>query len=447
MIYGLKTWWFGAIGTKFLFLSVHPVSLIGGFLIAAIVAMLAIRWALRQTRGISTRELLAGTSEPSLDALQKQQRGRRSGMTAAVSWGLAVLLLGATLAGLIPQSEAFSGFNWRVVTFFVVGVAALVGSLASLAWWLDADRAAAVRGHGVTGMIRLGLRNAARHRGRSVLTASLIASATFVIVAVAAGRRNPAVEQPVNASGNGGFTLVAETSTPILYDLNTTEGRAQAGMDIADGSENQLVESMRVMPFRVKPGENASCLNLYQTQLPTILGVPEDVIRAMSEQGRFKFADTPSDDPWELLNIEHPDHRIPVLGDMNTLMYSLHKGIGGLVHVPPGDNPGGALQIEGMFDGSVFQGVLLMSEVNFFKLFPDQTGFQYFLIECDPAQAGDLSTLLETQLSDAGFDAERVSDRLADFLAVQNTYLSTFQTLGGLGLLLGTLGLATVMLR
>src|SRR5690606_41386733 len=40
-----------------------------------------------------------------------------------------------------------------------------------------------------------------------------------------------------------------------------------------------------------------------------------------------------------------------------------------------------------------------------------------------------------------------VAERLADFLAVQNTYLSTFQTLGGLGLLLGTLGLGTVMLR
>ena len=40
-----------------------------------------------------------------------------------------------------------------------------------------------------------------------------------------------------------------------------------------------------------------------------------------------------------------------------------------------------------------------------------------------------------------------MADRLAGFLAVQNTYLSTFQALGGLGLLLGTLGLATVMLR
>ena len=32
-------------------------------------------------------------------------------------------------------------------------------------------------------------------------------------------------------------------------------------------------------------------------------------------------------------------------------------------------------------------------------------------------------------------------------MAVQNTYLSTFQALGGLGLVLGTLGLAAVQLR
>jgi len=33
------------------------------------------------------------------------------------------------------------------------------------------------------------------------------------------------------------------------------------------------------------------------------------------------------------------------------------------------------------------------------------------------------------------------------YAAVQNTYLSTFQTLGGLGLILGTIGLTAVMLR
>jgi ABC-type antimicrobial peptide transport system permease subunit len=39
------------------------------------------------------------------------------------------------------------------------------------------------------------------------------------------------------------------------------------------------------------------------------------------------------------------------------------------------------------------------------------------------------------------------SERLANFHQVENTYLSTFQMLGGLGLLLGTLGLGAVLLR
>ena len=41
----------------------------------------------------------------------------------------------------------------------------------------------------------------------------------------------------------------------------------------------------------------------------------------------------------------------------------------------------------------------------------------------------------------------RSQDRLKSYLDVQNTYLATFQALGGLGLLLGTLGLAVVLLR
>ncbi|MFO1096390.1 MAG: ABC transporter permease [Planctomycetaceae bacterium] len=88
-----------------------------------------------------------------------------------------------------------------------------------------------------------------------------------------------------------------------------------------------------------------------------------------------------------------------------------------------------------------------MSERNLHRLYPELAGFGYFLVETPPADAARVSQWLETELSDDGFDADRVADRLAQFLAVQNTYLSTFQALGGLGLLLGTFGLGTVMLR
>jgi ABC-type antimicrobial peptide transport system permease subunit len=58
-----------------------------------------------------------------------------------------------------------------------------------------------------------------------------------------------------------------------------------------------------------------------------------------------------------------------------------------------------------------------------------------------------MATVVEDRLSDFGADAMAADERLAEFHKVENTYLATFQTLGGLGLLLGTIGLAAVLLR
>ncbi|HET6423680.1 MAG TPA: FtsX-like permease family protein, partial [Planctomycetaceae bacterium] len=189
----------------------------------------------------------------------------------------------------------------------------------------------------------------------------------------------------------------------------------------------------------------------FQSRAPTILGVPQ----AMIERGGFKFVGGGSE-MWQKLHggtITDDDNdvknnTVPVLGDMNTLMFSLKKGVGSRLPYPADDASFRTwLAVAGMFDGAVFQGVLLMSEENFLKLFPERKGFQYFLVEVPPEHAKAAAELLETELSEYGFDTEPVAERLARFLAVQNTYLSTFQSLGGLGLLLGTFGLATVMLR
>jgi ABC-type antimicrobial peptide transport system permease subunit len=58
-----------------------------------------------------------------------------------------------------------------------------------------------------------------------------------------------------------------------------------------------------------------------------------------------------------------------------------------------------------------------------------------------------VAEVLEERLSDQGFDAVQASQVLEQLFAVQNTYLSTFQSLGALGLLLGTFGLAAVQMR
>jgi putative ABC transport system permease protein len=446
MILGLKLWWNRAVGTQSLSVYIMPATLAIGFVSAVVVAVLAILWGLRQLKLLTPRELLNGATVPILTVAQQRRRGRRSLVIGLALFAVALLILVAVLIGRFAQGEAFEGLSWSVVLFFLVGISLLVAGVMLVAGTLEGDHSAAVNGRGAAGVARLGVRNTARHRQRSTASVSLIAAATFVIVAVAAGRRNPAVETPELNSGNGGFRLVAQSTEPILPDLNTPSGRANLQMSARAGSPDELLlTGSKYFAFRLRPGEDASCLNVYQTRLPTILGVPKSLI----DRGGFRFIGARQANPWTLLEQPSGDGAVPVFGDANTLQYSLHKEVGETVDLPGGTGTKRAAKIVGMLDGSVFQGVLLMSEDNFRKLFPNVAGYRYFLIEVPgPAANGDrLAALLETQLTPYGVEAERVSDRLANFLAVQNTYLSTFQTLGGLGLLLGTLGLATVMVR
>jgi putative ABC transport system permease protein len=445
MVYGLTHWWSQAVGTQSLAVFIVPSTLATGFVVSAIVTALAVLWGLRQLKALSPRELLSGATEPAISSAKQRRRSRRSLAIGTALLVFAALLLIGVLTGRL-QGEAFEGLSWGVVLFFLDGMIILVGGVMLIAGLLDGEHSAAVRGRGMTGLARLGVRNTARQRQRSTASVALIAAATFVIVAVAAGRRNPAAETPDKNSGNGGFSLVAESTEPILPDLNTPAGRSTLGMKVAPASPDEtLIKDSRFFAFRVKPGENASCLNVYQTRLPTILGTPKSFI----ERGGFRFIGRSEPNPWTLLEQPDPSGAIPVIGDANTLQYSLHKEVGQTISVPDDEHPQHVLKIVGMLDGSVFQGVLLMSDDNFRRVYPNVEGYKYFLVESpgSAAEADQLSDVLETQLTPFGFDAERVSDRLANFLAVQNTYLLTFQTLGGLGLLLGTLGLATVMVR
>jgi ABC-type antimicrobial peptide transport system permease subunit len=96
---------------------------------------------------------------------------------------------------------------------------------------------------------------------------------------------------------------------------------------------------------------------------------------------------------------------------------------------------------------SLFQGELLVSERAFARHFPSQAGYRYFLVETPPGRETEVAATLESKLEDFGFDTEPAAERLQSYQAVENTYLATFQTLGGLGLLLGTLGLAVILVR
>jgi ABC-type antimicrobial peptide transport system permease subunit len=139
---------------------------------------------------------------------------------------------------------------------------------------------------------------------------------------------------------------------------------------------------------------------------------------------------------------------VPAFVETNTAIWQLKKSLGDEVEVPDEEGRPVRLKIVGLLQDSVFQSELVIGDAAFRRSFPRTEGFSEFLIE--PAAGLDLKTaqkMFDDTLATYGMDVTPTADRVASYLAVQNTYLTTFQLLGGFGLLLGVLGLAVVLLR
>ncbi|HZZ30113.1 MAG TPA: ABC transporter permease [Pirellulales bacterium] len=473
MLEGLKTWWLGAISTPFLHLYVDEHSVVHGGFFGVLISLATIIWAVRQTRQVSVRTLLAGRAEE--NRAVPKRRARRT------PWIAAALLIAAIAAGF--SATQLAGEE-QAGTFMTAG--ALV--LAALLTWIwdrlrDDRRSAVLIGRGA--LVRLAWRSAARHPLRSTLTIALTAAACFLIVALSAFQLDAPTHGPDFDSGDGGYAFIAQSDQPIYQNLNSAAAREDLGFSTQPEKTLSAAEAAgtRIYSLRVQAGDDASCLNLYQPRQPRILGLPLEFIG----QGGFAWTATAAktvrekNNPWLLLlhkreanaaeeksPAEADADAIPVVLDQNTALYSLHLS-GGVGEVFEIDNPRGGkirLRVAGLLANSIFQGDLLMSETNFQRLFPDTSGYRFFLASVPPAagdaavstptalasstplpSAAQVADALETALSDYGFVTQSTAARLAMFFAVQNTYLATFRSLGALGLLLGTFGLAAVQLR
>ena len=439
---GLRTWWLAAVGTPFLFLHINPLSLVLGYLIALVVVLFSIGWTVRQFGKVPIPMLIAGVSVA--DGLSNRSSGAtaRNRILAFASLGIALAL---TIFALVSGATASAGL------FFGSGVLLLIAGLAFFAIWLRSGRRVASQPR-VAVTAQMGMKNSGRHPGRSMLCAALVGCACFVIVAVGANRhveRKQGVAQQKD-SGTGGFALVAESDIPLHHDLNSREGRFELGFSETD---SDATAKAQIFPFRILPGEDASCLNLYRPQKPRILGASKDFI----ERGGFQFqaATVARENPWELLETELEPGVIPAIGDYNSAQWILHLGIGDELSVQGELGETLRLRLVGFLQRSIFQSELLISEANFKIHFPSQSGHAYFLIQtpssADPTGIADtaepIGHTLESALNNYGLDVRSTTEKLASYRAVENTYLSTFQTLGGLGLLLGTLGLGIILLR
>ncbi len=434
LVAGLRSWWIGAVGTDRVHLHVSWDA-IGIGVAAGIAASLGvIVWTLRGLARSSPRALLAGVLE---SRAATSRKARALGLVSAVAFVASLLVLAASAAGVVPD----------VGGFFAAGTLLLVSSLSLAAVVLRRTRPRPIGGHGWRAIARLAFRSAAHRPARSLLPVALIASAAFIIVSVEAFRKDSGDDWLDRRSGTGGYALVGTSALPLVYDPDTPAGREALGITASDAPE---LEGVRFASFRQREGDEASCLNLYAPREPRILGAP----RAFVEDGRFTFAAaeaaTPAErsNPWLLLDKPLANGVIPAIGDANSIQYSLNLGVGGELTVAGG--AGGApvrLRIVGTLSDSVLQGVLVVSEANFLRAFPEQEGYRFLLVDVPAGRAASVVGPLTDRLTDWGVRIESSRERLASFRQVENTYLSTFQSLGGLGLILGTIGLASVLLR
>ena len=174
----------------------------------------------------------------------------------------AVVLLAAPL-GEDAQAGAFFGAGALVLACLLLrGLAGVCGAgRRGRPWPRDAATS-----------LRMALRNAARNPGRSTLSIGLVASACFLIVAVErlpprSGAAGAHARQRQRRLRPGGRERSADLPRP-----------GHAGGPRRNWASRRKTSgcwpSATIIALRVKPGDDASCLNLYQPRQPRLLGVP-----------------------------------------------------------------------------------------------------------------------------------------------------------------------------
>jgi ABC-type antimicrobial peptide transport system permease subunit len=280
------------------------------------------------------------------------------------------------------------------------------------------------------------LKNLYRNRSRSIRIIILFSLGTFVIISTGLNRKDLHSGSQKLSSGTGGFLFFMETTLPILNDLNAQEISIDPDID----------PTLNFIQLRKNEGDDASCLNLNRVTAPQILGLPSEELA-----GRFSFikstADLNQEAPWISLKTELPGNVIPAIADQTVIQWGLGKKVGDTLIYQNELGQEIYLKLIGGLANSIFQGNVLIDEDLFLKHFPSSSGSHVFLVDGKFEDQVETASSLQRAFRNDGIEIELAADRLAMFNQIENTYLSIFLLLGGLAMILGTVGLGVSLAR
>jgi ABC-type antimicrobial peptide transport system permease subunit len=414
--------WKDVVRTDMMYMDVNLSTLLTGLLITLAVAFFTLHFPL--TRKL--KKLYPARPGRTKSGEAKSRRFKQRLFAAGfVLFGLAgMVLIGTQLVRLEVVN---------VPVFFAAGGLLLISSILFFIWFLGRNEVQDESG--ITPSL-LSRKNARRNQTRSISIVSLFAIGAFLVISTGSNRKDLFANSDDPSSGTGGFLYHAESTVPVLRQLNNPEVRYDIGLE----------ENYSFVQFRKADGDDASCLNLNKIINPQILGV--DPVRL---EGRFAFVSRTEllDEmqPWQSLQRELPGGLIPAIADETVIKWGLGLSVGDTLHYTNSNGATMELLLIGGLAPSIFQGNVLIADERFLEQFPESSGTSVFLIDGEKSDTSLITSELARGMRDLGWDMQLTSERLAEFNSVTNAYLSIFLVMGALGLLLGTFGLVVVLSR
>jgi len=367
------------------------------------------------------------------------------------------LLLGAMITGSIAMAAVFvaalrTGCQPPLRLLRGIGF-----GLSGLPFWCRPRRS-------IRSVVGLAVRNVLRRPVRSFAVILMVALAEFMVVFVSGFELVESGNWEERDSPTGGWSHVVKFAFPTSVDPSVSGTTDRLSLN---SQEADLLRRSTVSLLRANEGDDANCTSLFATKNPLILGLPDFFL----DRGGFRFAghvDVPEgqQDPWQVLRTsEWKADEIPIIVDAATSQWALKLGgVGSAVRLNTAtgevwkentsvmEQAGVRCRIVGLLEPSVLQGMILMSENDFVKVFPFQSGYRMAFVDVPKNFRGgqeaegkpQAERAIAAAWGDFGVRVEATKNRLQRLFAVQNIFLAGFQSLGTIGLFLGTVGVAAV---
>jgi len=366
-------------------------------------------------------------------------------VTTNLKWRAYLLLITSLsliiAATVISFTAASASESVPFVLYFVSGfaiIAALVGmlsvSLRRIASGLSRILAAAGAN---SGTLRIAFLSPARRARRTCLAVSLFAIVIFTYLGLSVNIQGQQanIDNMVMRQG-AGYDVMGESSISLRFDLGNPMERAKNGFtDFPAGTS--------VVQFLTYGQIGGSCSNLKRNLPPRLIGANESFVR--DSLFRFQAPSGVGRSTWDALGNVEGDGAIPAIGDSNTVIWILGKGVGD--HITVTDERGTEVQlvIIGITENSIFPGSVFISEGNINRLYPTTAEYRLFLFKTPDPPA--TVSYLESRMQAYGMDGTLVEDLARSNLSVEWSYMGLFQALLLLGLMVGIFGLAVSSAR